>query len=47
MYAVKNKGIDVDCLAVKQLPRSGTTAELMHFEKIDAAAIIAAVKANN
>lgn len=43
-YALRNEKIDITCLAVKKLPRSGKPEELMALEEIDAAAIIKAVK---
>jgi transketolase len=44
MYAVRNSGVKVECLAVSKLPRSGKPEELMAYEGIDAQAIVAAVK---
>lgn len=43
VYALKDTNISVECLAVSMLPRSGKAAELLAFEHIDAAAIVAAV----
>lgn len=42
--AVASLGIPITHLCVNEIPRSGKPAELMAFEKIDAKAIIAAVK---
>jgi len=39
-YALRNSDIKVDCLAVTQLPRSGTPEELLAFAGIDAQAIM-------
>ncbi len=44
VYALKNTGIEITCLAVTQLPRSGKPEELMAFAGIDSSAIIRAVK---
>ena len=44
MYALRATSLTIRCLAVTQLPRSGTPEELRAFEKIDAETIIAAVK---
>lgn len=46
-YALRNMGINIDCLAVNQLPRSGKPEELLAFVGIDAAAIIKMVKEGN
>ncbi len=43
-YALRNNDITIECLAVTKLPRSGKPEELMHYERIDAAAIIQTVK---
>lgn len=43
-YAVRNENIEIECLAVTKLPRSGTSQELLRFEEIDAATIAARVK---
>jgi transketolase len=43
--AVINYNIQVTCLAVTKLPRSGKPEELMAYEEIDAAAIVKSVKA--
>ncbi len=43
-YAMRNKDMHIDCLAVKQLPRSGKPEELLGWAGIDAAAIIQQVK---
>lgn len=43
-YELRNKDIQIECLAVTELPRSGTQDELLNFEDIDAKAIIKAVK---
>lgn len=45
LYALRNKGIEIQCLAVTQLPRSGKPDELLAMMGIDAAGIIRAVKA--
>jgi transketolase len=42
-HALCNENIAVHCLAVEKLPRSGTPEELLAFENIDAAAIVAVV----
>lgn len=42
--AVAALGIPITHLAVNEIPRSGKQEELLHFHKIDAAAIIKAVK---
>ncbi len=44
VYAVRNENIQVRCLAVTKLPRSGKPEELLAYEAIDAAAIIKSVK---
>jgi transketolase len=44
VYELRSTGIKIQCLAVTKLPRSGTSAELLAYEGIDAAAIVAAVK---
>ncbi len=44
MYALKNEQINSTCLAVTKLPRSGKPEELMHYEEIDAAAIVRVAK---
>ncbi len=43
-YELRNENIQIECLAVTQLPRSGTKVKLMTFEDIDAKAIIKVVK---
>jgi len=43
-YEVRNTDINITCLAVTKLPRSGTPEELLAFEGIDADAIVKAVK---
>jgi len=43
-YALRNNDIDIDCLAVTQLPRSGKPEELLAWAGIDAASIIKHVK---
>ncbi|MEX0939884.1 MAG: transketolase [Candidatus Babeliales bacterium] len=43
-YDLRNDNLDIQCLAVEKLPRSGLPEILMHWEKIDSAAIIEAVK---
>ena len=40
VYALSNKGIEIHCLAVTQLPMSGKPEELMKWAGIDAQAII-------
>jgi transketolase len=42
--ALANKGIEIHCLAVTQLPMSGKPEELLKWAGIDAAAIIAKAK---
>jgi transketolase len=42
--ALRNKNITIHSLAVNHLPRSGSPAELLAFEEIDAAAIVKQVK---
>jgi len=44
-YDVRHDNISIDCLAVRQLPRSGKPEELLALMEIDAAAIIKKVKA--
>lgn len=44
-YAMRNQAMRIECLAVKELMRSGEPQELMARAKIDAAAICAAVQA--
>jgi transketolase len=44
VYALHDTDISIECLAVEKLPRSGKPEELMAWEKIDAQAIILAVK---
>ncbi|MGB8367288.1 MAG: transketolase [Candidatus Babeliales bacterium] len=44
MYALRNTGVTIACLAVKELPCSGEPEELLAFEGIDATAIIKKVK---
>jgi len=43
-YELRNEEIQIKCLAVTKLPRSGTKDALLAFEEIDASAIIAAVQ---
>ena len=43
-YAVRNQGYTINCLAVTQLPRSGTPEELMAWAGIDAQAIVQMVQ---
>lgn len=43
-YALANKGIEIHCLAVTQLPMSGKPEELLKWAGIDAQAIIAKAK---
>lgn len=43
-YALRNLGIRIECLAVKELPMSGSPEELLSWAGIDAAAIIKKVK---
>jgi transketolase len=43
-YALRNEKIEITCLAVDKLPRSGKPDELMAWEGIDAQAIVKAVK---
>lgn len=45
LYALRNSGITIQCLAVTQLPRSGKPDDLLAMMGIDAAGIIRAVKA--
>lgn len=45
-YELRNSGISIECLAVTKMPRSGKPEELLAFEGIDAAAIVAKVKAS-
>ncbi len=44
VYALRNTGITIECLAVKKLPRSGKPEELLALHEIDAATIIKTVK---
>lgn len=44
VYALRNSGITIECLAVTQLPRSGKPEELLAMVGIDAAGIIRAVR---
>lgn len=44
VYALKNTGISIDCLAVTKIPRSGKPDELLAFEGIDAGCIVKKVK---
>ncbi|GMU18812.1 MAG: transketolase [Candidatus Babeliales bacterium] len=44
VYALANKGFEIHCLAVTQLPMSGKPEELLKWADIDAAAIIAKAK---
>ncbi len=43
-FSLRNDDLHISSLAVDKLPRSGTSAELLAFEGIDADAIVAAVK---
>ncbi len=43
-YAVRNHDIKIDCLAVTKLPHSGSSEQLVSYEKIDAVSIFDAVK---
>jgi transketolase len=43
-YELRNEDIQIECLAVTKLPRSGKEEELMSYEEIDAKAIVVAVK---
>lgn len=43
-YAVRNQAFTIECLAVKEVPRSGKPEELLALMKIDAAAIVSSVK---
>ena len=43
-YALRNHDISIECLTVKEIPRSGTPQELLAWAGIDAAAIIKVVK---
>ncbi len=43
-YALRNELVDITCLAVYELPRSGSEQELLKWAHIDAGAIINAVK---
>lgn len=45
VYALRNSGARSSCLAVTQLPRSGTPEELLAWARIDACAILQAVHA--
>jgi transketolase len=45
LSAVRNEGIMVQSLAVKELPRSGKPEELLAWSGIDAGAIVKAVRA--
>ena len=42
-YALKNEGITIECLAVKELSRSGSPKELLSYHKIDHTALVQAV----
>jgi len=44
VYALRNTAIIIQCLAVTQLPRSGSPERLMAWAEIDAAAIVKKVK---
>jgi len=44
VYALRNTAIIIECLAVTQVPQSGTPEELMAWAGIDAAAIVKKVK---
>ena len=43
-YSMRSESIKITCLAVNQIPRSGTTTELLAWAEIDAKAIVKAVK---
>lgn len=43
-YELRNENIAIECLAVKQLPRSGKPQELIKMVGIDSGAIVAAVE---
>lgn len=43
-YALRNHAMKIECLAVKEIPRSGLPQELLAWAGIDAAAIIKTVK---
>ncbi len=44
MYALRNTGVTIACLAVHKLPRSGKPEELRAFEEIDTPAIVKKAK---
>ncbi|OGB96919.1 transketolase [candidate division TM6 bacterium RIFCSPHIGHO2_12_FULL_36_22] len=44
VYAMRNHDITIDCLAVTKIPHSGSPEQLISYEKIDAVAILDAVK---
>ena len=44
VYALHNQDVQIKCLAVDKLPRSGKPEELLAYEGIDAAAIIKSVQ---
>lgn len=44
VYALRNTGVTIECLAVTKLPCSGSIAELLAYEGIDAAAIVKKIK---
>jgi transketolase len=43
-YAMRNESFTIECLAVRELPRSGKPEELLAWAGIDAASIVKAVK---
>lgn len=44
VYALRDTGINIQCMAVLKMPRSGVPEKLMAFENIDTGAIVRAVK---
>jgi len=44
LYTLRNSGYTIECLAVTELPQSGTASELLAWAGIDATGIIKAVK---
>jgi transketolase len=44
VYALRNEGVQIECLAVTRVPRSGAPEELFSFVGIDVKSIIIAVK---
>ena len=45
VYALRNEDVDITCLGVHDIPRSGATEELFHWAGIDASSIIKTIKA--